>query len=208
MDINGDQIRALVAQPREALTIELKAWIDPTTPVAQAKIVRAALALPKPQRRLPRNRIRRQDLSSCAPRTGPTYAQHFGLTTSSSSYRGTRPTRLKSPWSSRTGMAREYPVVAVPSGVTVPVAIKGDLIDGNKALLKFGRGSFSHATCERHIQHGGSSPRGLEGHCRDLLRQSRSGRGSLRSSAPWRTYCRDACRPRCDLTLGKLNPVR
>lgn len=31
--------------PRESLNIELKAWIDPSTPEGKAKIVKAAIAL-------------------------------------------------------------------------------------------------------------------------------------------------------------------
>jgi hypothetical protein len=141
MDINGDQIRALVAQPREALTIELKAWIDPTTPVAQAKIVRAALALrnrnggfvvigfddktflPAPHAPTDvRATFRPDDIQQLISR----YASH--------------PFEVAVEFAERDG--KEYPVVAVPSGVTVPVAIKGDLIDGNKALLKFGEVPF------------------------------------------------------------------
>ncbi len=188
MDINGDQIRALVAQLREALTIELKAWIDPTTPVAQAKIVRAALAL--------RNRNggflvvdRRQDLLP-APHVPADVRATFRPDDIQQLYRGTRPTCLKSPWSSRTGMARSTRSSQCSSGVTVPVAIKGDLIDGNKALLKFGEVPFR--TLHANGTFSTAAARPEEGHCRDLLRQSRSGRGSLRSSAPWRTYCRDA----------------
>lgn len=38
-------IRDLVANPRESLTVELKAWFDPGSPEGQSKIVRCALAM-------------------------------------------------------------------------------------------------------------------------------------------------------------------
>ena len=38
-------LRDLVTNPREALAIELKAWIDPKTPDGEAKIAKCVLAL-------------------------------------------------------------------------------------------------------------------------------------------------------------------
>src|SRR5262249_9511201 len=47
MALNVDRtlIAERVARPAEALNVELKNWIDPTSPRGKAKIVRAAIAL-------------------------------------------------------------------------------------------------------------------------------------------------------------------
>jgi hypothetical protein len=42
---NVDFLRELVANPREALNIETKTWIDPRTVDGQAKIAKCALAM-------------------------------------------------------------------------------------------------------------------------------------------------------------------
>lgn len=141
MDISIDQIKALVAQPREALTIELKAWINPTTPTAQAKIVRAALAL--------RNRnggflvVGFDDKTLLPAPSAPTNVRAmFRLDEIQQlvSRYASDPFEIIVEFADRD--AQEHPVIAVPSGVTVPVAIKSDLMDGNKALLKFGEVPF------------------------------------------------------------------
>lgn len=141
MDINDAQIKGLVAQPREALTVELKSWIDPATPSAQAKIVKAALAL--------RNRnggflVVGFDDKTYLPAPGaPTNARSTfradEIQQLVSRY-ASQPFEITLEFADRDG--QEYPVIAVPSGVTVPVAIKGDLKDGNKVLLKFGEVPF------------------------------------------------------------------
>jgi hypothetical protein len=47
MAVNVDHtlVAERVARPAEALNVETKNWIDPTSPEGKAKIVRAALAL-------------------------------------------------------------------------------------------------------------------------------------------------------------------
>ena len=45
MDDTEDDLKNLLNNPREALDLELKQWIDPTSNEGRAKIVRACLAL-------------------------------------------------------------------------------------------------------------------------------------------------------------------
>ena len=45
MQIDQSVVNALVAQPAEALTVEVKRWIDPDLNAGIEKIVKAALAL-------------------------------------------------------------------------------------------------------------------------------------------------------------------
>ncbi len=45
VEIDQKRIDDLVLNPAEGLNVEVKRWIDPTTPEGQAKVVKAALAL-------------------------------------------------------------------------------------------------------------------------------------------------------------------
>ena len=45
MASSEDDLRRLLASPRESLDLELKQWIDPTTPEGIAKIAKGCLAL-------------------------------------------------------------------------------------------------------------------------------------------------------------------
>lgn len=45
MAVEQEYIDALLANPRESLTVEIKDWIDPHSEHGQAKIVRACIAM-------------------------------------------------------------------------------------------------------------------------------------------------------------------
>jgi hypothetical protein len=128
MDISRDQLDSLVAQPREALNVELKSWIDPAQPAGQAKIVKAALAL--------RNRnggflvVGFDDRTATPAQGAPPNARAIfrpdDIQKLVSQY-ASEPFEVAVEFAGRNGL--EHPVIAVPPGVTVPVAIKSDLKD-------------------------------------------------------------------------------
>jgi len=45
MAINSEQIKKLIQQPQESLSVEIKAWINPNDPEGTAKIVKTAIAM-------------------------------------------------------------------------------------------------------------------------------------------------------------------
>src|SRR5271156_2767698 len=126
------QINALVSNPSEGLTVELKRWIDPTQPAGIAKIAKGAMAL--------RNRnggffVIGFDNTTLSPDTAnePQNVKelfHVDTIQAIISKYASEPFEVSVEWSERDG--RQYPVIVVPSGIKVPVASKRDLTDGSQ----------------------------------------------------------------------------
>jgi hypothetical protein len=126
MDINLEHINRLVSDPKEALNVELKRWIDPTVPAGIVKIVKGALAL--------RNRnggflvIGFDDKTlrpaGDAPVDVRTQFRSDDIQQLISKY-SSDPFEVAVEFVARDG--QEYPVIVIQPGVTVPVAIKSDL---------------------------------------------------------------------------------
>jgi hypothetical protein len=132
------QINALVSNPSEGLTVELKRWIDPTQPAGIAKIAKGAMAL--------RNRnggffVIGFDNTTLSPDTAnePQNVKelfHVDTIQAIISKYASEPFEVSVEWSERDG--RQYPVIVVPSGIKVPVASKRDLTDGSQTLIRNG----------------------------------------------------------------------
>lgn len=127
MDIvDPDRLTHLVARPTESLNVELKAWIDPTSDEGREKVVRAALAL--------RNRNggylvigiddKTRDVASGTPTDVRAIWKEDEVQALVSRY-ASSPFPLALRFPQRNGV--ELPVIAVPSGVQTPVALKRPL---------------------------------------------------------------------------------
>lgn len=120
-------IQGLVENPSESLTVEIKRWIDPTQPTGIEKIVKGTFAL--------RNRnggffIVGFDDVTLAPDLAnepadPRAQFHVDVIQGIISKYASDPFEIEIAWVERDG--RSYPVIAVPTGVKVPVAAKRDL---------------------------------------------------------------------------------
>ncbi|MFZ1924454.1 MAG: hypothetical protein WAU57_22795 [Xanthobacteraceae bacterium] len=136
--IEQSVIDSLVARPAEALSVEIKRWIDPDSPTGTEKIVKAALAL--------RNRnggylVIGFDDSTLAPDSGhePPDIQgsfHVDKIQGHISRYSSELFEIAVAFSVREGI--EYPVMVVPPGVRVPVVAKRDLVEGTKTLVRHG----------------------------------------------------------------------
>jgi hypothetical protein len=120
-----------VTRPAEALNVEIKNWIDPTTPEGRAKIVRAAFAL--------RNRnggelvIGFNDQTLKPEITGipanveqafhPDKIQEIVTKYASETF------EIAVEFGERDGL--KHPVIVIPPGVRVPVAATGDIVAVN-----------------------------------------------------------------------------
>jgi hypothetical protein len=130
-------IDALISNPTEGLNTELKGWIDPTQPEGIAKIAKAALAL---RNRNGGNLVIGFDDKTRQPdlKNEPANARGlFSIDTIQgivSKYAFER-FEVEIAWGKRDG--REYPIILVPAGITIPVAAKRDLLaaDG-KTLIR------------------------------------------------------------------------
>lgn len=134
MAVNVDRtlIVERVTRPAEALNVEIKNWIDPTSPQGKAKIVRAALAL--------RNRnggelvIGFNDQTLKPETTGipanveqafhPDKIQEIVTKYASDTF------EIAVEFGERDGL--KHPVIVIPSGVRAPVAATNDIIAVNK----------------------------------------------------------------------------
>jgi hypothetical protein len=134
MAVNVDRtlIADRVTRPAEALNVEIKNWIDPTTPEGRAKIVRAALAL--------RNRnggelvIGFNDQTLRPEITGmpanveqafhPDMIQEIVTKYASDTF------EIAVEFEERDGL--KHPVIVIPPGVRAPVAATSDIIAVNK----------------------------------------------------------------------------
>ncbi|MCP3468704.1 ATP-binding protein [Bradyrhizobium sp. CCGUVB1N3] len=130
MILDDDQIRALVARPGEALSVEIKRWIDPSQPAGIAKIVKAAFAL--------RNRnggflvigfddkTLQPDAANAPPDIRATFHQDViqGLV----SRYANEPFEVHVAFVEHEGGS--FPVIAIPPGVRIPVVVKNSLSEG------------------------------------------------------------------------------
>jgi hypothetical protein len=136
--IEKSVIEGLVGNPSESLNVELKRWIDPTQPAGIEKIVKGALAL--------RNRnggffVVGFDDGTLVPDVAnePKNAKelfHVDVIQGIVSKYASDQFEIEIVWGERDG--RQYPIVAVPSGVKVPVAAKRDLMDGSRTAVRVG----------------------------------------------------------------------
>jgi hypothetical protein len=138
-DMEG--LRRLVAQPTEGLNLELKNWIDPGTTHGAAKIVKGLVAL--------RNRngghlVVGFNDKTFHPDPSPSWEVRRAFNVDDIQMLVSRhvsePFEVAVQFVSREGV--DYPVVIVPTGVRVPVAIKRGLTEGNKILLVVGEVPF------------------------------------------------------------------
>lgn len=130
MILDDDQIRALVARPGEALNVEIKRWINPSQPGGVAKIVKAAFAL--------RNRnggflVIGVDGRTLQPDAGNAPADiraafHQDVIQGLVSRYANEPFEVHVAFVEHEGGT--FPVIAIPSGVRVPVAVKNPLSEG------------------------------------------------------------------------------
>ena len=138
MQIDQSVVNALVAQPAEALTVEVKRWIDPDLNAGIEKIVKAALAL--------RNRnggylVIGFDDVTLLPNLGSEPANvrdafHLDTIQGLISRYSSELFEIGVGFCQRDGV--EYPVIVVPPGVRTPVAAKRDLKDNGKTLIRYG----------------------------------------------------------------------
>lgn len=143
MEIDQDAINSLVANPSESLSVEVKSWLDPTTPSGQGKIVRACLALYN------RNggfllmgfddtTLQPDAVGQLANVRSAFHVDDIQWLISKYAY---ELFEVGIGFSERAGV--EHPVVVVPSGVTSPVAAKKKLVDGSgKTLVDVGEVYF------------------------------------------------------------------
>jgi hypothetical protein len=131
-----DFLLELVTNPREALSIEIKGWIDPGTPEGEAKIAKCVLAL--------RNHgggfmIIGFDNQSSAPLTAGRppdvrAAFHSDAIQLIATRYASEPFEVTVHFPHREGV--EFPVIEVPAGVRTPVAAKCDLVNAGQSLIR------------------------------------------------------------------------
>jgi Schlafen, AlbA_2 len=142
MATDRERAEQLVARPAESLNVELKSWIDPSVPQGQLKILKAAMAL--------RNRgggflvIGFDDKTSQADPNPPSDVRRvYKLDPIQQlvSRHSSEPFDVSIEFVERSGLT--HPVIIVPAGVRVPVAIKKPLINASGGeLLKLGEVPF------------------------------------------------------------------
>jgi hypothetical protein len=136
--IEKSVIDGLVGNPSESLNVEIKRWIDPTQPAGIEKIVKGMFAL--------RNRdggfflVGFDDVTLAPDVTNePQNARelfHVDVIQGIISKYASDPFEIEIAWGERD--SRQYPIVAVPAGVKVPVAAKRDLKDGADRAVRIG----------------------------------------------------------------------
>ena len=134
---DADTLRELVRNPREALGVEIKAWIDPASVEGQAKIARAALAL--------RNynggflvigfdNETMQPVQTNRP-ADVRVAFHADVVQAIISRYASESFEVTVHLPERDGL--EYPVIEIQGGLRTPVATKSDLNDSaNRPLIR------------------------------------------------------------------------
>ncbi len=128
MNVDSSRVHELVERPGESLSVELKRWIDPTSPEGISKIVRAILAL--------RNHgggylVIGFDNETLKPdsENAPTdirSAFHIDKIQGLISRFSSEPFEIAVEFPECNGQI--YPVIVIPSGVKTPVASKSDLL--------------------------------------------------------------------------------
>jgi predicted HTH transcriptional regulator len=136
--IEKSVIDALVGSPSESLNVEIKRWIDPTSPAGIEKIVKGTFAL--------RNRnggffVIGFDDTTLLPDTAnePQNANelfHVDVIQGIVSRYASDPFEIEIAWGERDN--RKYPIIAVPPGVKVPLAAKRDMMDGTRTAIRLG----------------------------------------------------------------------
>lgn len=130
----SDDIRAIVADPRESFDVELKAWIDPQTSEGRAVIAKACLALRNNNGGLlligfnNDGSVSQTDVLEHCRKT-----YHIDTIQGIVSKYASEPFGISLEFIEREGQT--HPVVVVPTGVQTPVACKSDL-PGDGLLLK------------------------------------------------------------------------
>ena len=135
MNIDSSRIQDLINRPGESLTVELKRWIDPSSPEGISKIVRAALALRNhgggylvigfdDKTLLPDKQNIPADVRS---------SFHTDKIQAVVSRFSSEPFEVFVEFPEREGQA--HPVIVVPPGVKTPVASKSDLSKDGKPLI-------------------------------------------------------------------------
>ncbi|MGO8468038.1 hypothetical protein AB9F45_26120 [Rhizobium leguminosarum] len=124
MEINQDQIDSLIRAPSESLNVEIKRWIDLSTPEGQAKIIKGCLAL--------RNRnggffVIGFDDETLQPDVthqpeNPRQEFHVDRVQALISKYAQELFEVGVAFSTRDGV--DFPVIVVPTGIQVPVAAK------------------------------------------------------------------------------------
>jgi hypothetical protein len=128
-------IESLVDQPREALNIELKEWIDPVVPEAKAKIIKAMMALHNQNGGFLligfKNQPPERSINGVPADSRDIFSQD-AMQMLASNF-STRAFEVEVHFVSRDGI--DYPVIYCPPGVRSPVACKRDLLGSDKKKL-------------------------------------------------------------------------
>jgi hypothetical protein len=138
MTASASRAAELVQRPSEGLSIEVKTWIDPATPAGAAKIVRAILALRNHGGGYLLIGFNNSDFTPSvadAP-SNVTEAYHIDKLQALVGKYSSESFEIEVEYPVRDGIA--FPVVAVPSGVRVPVSAKADLIVDDRKLIASG----------------------------------------------------------------------
>lgn len=138
MDDTEDDLKNLLNNPREALDLELKQWIDPTSNEGRAKIVRACLALWNNNGGRLLIGFRDDGTPDVDNAPADVHAVHamFGgekLQVLVSRY-AAQAIAIKVQFVTDVG-GQTHPVVTIPPGMRTPVAAKADLPGGSDKLL-------------------------------------------------------------------------
>ena len=139
MNVDKNQIAALIRRPQEGLQVELKTWLDPRTDSHRAKLVKAIFAI--------RNRnggflvigfnddTRAPDSCNLGGKVEDLY--HIDKIQWLVSHYASIPFEIAVVLEERDG--QQHPIIVVPEGVRVPAIVKRDLVvAGGKKPLKAG----------------------------------------------------------------------
>lgn len=134
MDNSINDLRDLFADPRESLGVELKQWIDPTSPEGNAKIAKACIAL----RNNNGGRLVIGFKDDASPDVGnaPTDVQgtfHADVIQAIVSRYSAEQFAVEVQFVEMGGQV--YPVISVPPGVRTPVAAKATLFGADGKVL-------------------------------------------------------------------------
>lgn len=148
----------LVRSPAESLSLELKTWLNLDQPDHKAKLVRALLAM--------RNYNGGYILIGFDDKNGqpaecstldPRIAYHVDVLQGLVSTYASQPFGIQVAYPERNGMVR--PIIEVPAGVQVPVAVqKGLFRDGNKMLLRKGDVMFRTLAANNIVSSAAAEP--------------------------------------------------
>jgi schlafen family protein len=135
MAVQDERLQRLLKDPVETLDVELKQWIDPTTPEGKAKIAKGCIAL--------RNNNGGHFIigftDNGIPDKGGAPADvrktfHTDTIQEIVGKYSSEPFAVEVSFGERDG--QEYPVISVPAGVRTPVVAKAGLSDAGKTLIK------------------------------------------------------------------------